>query len=801
MSGPPAGYVAPRTRPLLPRWLVSTWPFLVVLAAPLILFFPFLIGQKILYWGTPLLQFYPWRDLALELVRAGHLPLWNPYLGHGAPLLANYQSALLYPPNWLALVLPLDLASSWLAALHLAWAGVGLVLVARAVGVSTLGQAVAGLAFGLSQYLVARVGFFSINATVAWLPWLVWAVELQLRATGWRRALACGWRLALIAALLLLAGHAQTAWYALLLAGLWAAWRLLTTSTLRWPRRATLAAGLAAALALGAAIAALQLLPTAELLRESPRAVAADYDFVMTYSYSPWRLLTLLAPDLLGNPANGNYIGYGNYWEDADYVGVLPLLLALFLLGPIVVQAGWHTLRRLVLVAPGAPEAGRGLPLFLGALGVVALVWGLGRNTPIFPFLYDHVPTFNLFQAPTRVLVWLVFALALLAGLGVDRWRAPAGWALYWTRLGTMGALTLIISGLAGARFFPADTALSANVRGLALAIASAGVLLLAVGALSLLKPFLPPRLWGGAVVVLVALDLLVAGRGLNPGADPAAYRQPAPATAELADLLGGHRLWYPPDDEQRVKFQRFLSFADFGPPATALALRAAQVPDLGVLDRLPSANNYDPLVSARYAAFVAVVAAHPTANLLRLMDVAVVASTTPRRGWELLASSPAAGVGFYRVPGEPRRVWIVPAARTVPDLAAAQAALAAPDFDPAQVVILEAGRADLPVAAHSLTPSINAVTIPVALTEPGWVVLADTYYPGWSVTIDGQPAALLPADVAFRAVAVPAGAHTVVFDYQPRSVAVGGAVTAAALVAWLLLGLGVLVTRARRDA
>jgi hypothetical protein len=127
------------------------------------------------------------------------LPLWNPLVGNGAPLLANYQSAVLYPPNWLALLLPTDYAMSWLAALHLAWAGAGMVLLAETLGFSRLGQAVAGLAFGLSQYLVARVGFLSINAAAAWLPWLVWAAETQLRlgespALQPRFGRRCGWR-------------------------------------------------------------------------------------------------------------------------------------------------------------------------------------------------------------------------------------------------------------------------------------------------------------------------------------------------------------------------------------------------------------------------------------------------------------------------------------------------------------------------------------------------------------------------------------------------------------------------------
>ncbi|MCC7359240.1 MAG: hypothetical protein IT317_07180 [Anaerolineales bacterium] len=756
--------------------------------APLVLFAPFLIGARSLYWGTPLLQFYPWRSLGLELLRGGHLPLWNPYLGHGAPLLANYQSALLYPPNWLGLVLPLDLASGWLAALHLAWAGLGLALLARRVGARPLGQAVAGLAFGLSQYLVSRVGFFSINATVAWLPWLIWAVDVQLQAAGWRAALAAAWRLTAVSGLLLLAGHAQTAWYALLLAGLWAAWRLLTTAGLTWPRRASSALRLAAALGWGAGLAALQLLPTAELLRESPRATAAAYDFVMTYSYSPLRALTMLAPNLFGSPATGNYQGYGNYWEDANYVGVLPLALALTLLVPTVVRAGWRALRRVASAAP--PEPGRGLPLFLGGVSVIAVVWGLGVNTPVFPWLYAHVPTFSLFQAPTRVLIWLTFALALLAGLGTDRWRAPSGRAHYWTRLGAMGAATLLLGGLAGGVLFRSGTELAATLRTVALSLGWAGALLLATAALSLLQPTLTPGRWGALVVSVVLVDLLAAGWGLNPGADPAAYRAPAALDPALDAALGGHRLWYPPDDEQAAKFETLLSFQTFGPPQLALTTRAVQLPNVGVLDRRASANNFDPLVSARYAAFTELAAAHPTAGLLALMDVAVVAVLEDQPDWELLSRDPQTGIAFYRAPGEPRRVWVVGAARVVPNMAAALAALADPAFDPAAEVVLEAGAAQLPPSRISLTPSINAVTIQVSLAAAGWVVVSDTFYPGWVAAVDGQPAPLWAANAAFRAVPVPAGSHVVRLDYQPCSVALGGLITLVALVGWAGLGL-----------
>jgi hypothetical protein len=85
-------------------------------------------------------------------------------------------------------------------------------------------------------------------------------------------------------------------------------------------------------------LAVAQLLPTAEYLLQSQRAGAVEYEFAMTYSFWPWRFLTLLAPGLFGSPASGDYWGYANYWEDAVYIGLLPFLLGLLL--ALLTQAG-----------------------------------------------------------------------------------------------------------------------------------------------------------------------------------------------------------------------------------------------------------------------------------------------------------------------------------------------------------------------------------------------------------------------------------------------------------------------------
>jgi hypothetical protein len=769
------------------------WPYVVVCVAPLVLFAPFLLGLQALYFGTPLLQFYPWRQAMLAAVRGGELPLWNPWVGNGAPLLANYQTGVLYPPNWLALLMPLDLSLSWLGALHLAFAGAGMVLLARRLGLGALGQAIAGLAFGLSQYLVARVGFLSINAAVAWLPWVVVAVEWQARlpaATAWRARLMPALALSAAVALLLLAGHAQTAWYILLIAGAWALWRLLGAVG-PWRARFTTAAWLLAPLLLAADLAAAQLLPTAELMRASPRAESAEYGFVMTYSFSPFRFLTLLAPDLLGNPARGRFFGYGNYWEDAVYAGVLPLLLALTGVVGGLVRA---LRRRRASGAPPAPTSG--LTLFLSLLLAVSALLALGQNSPVFPFLYDNVPTFNLFQAPARIMLGLVFALALLAGLGAERWRPPQGRALYWTRLGTAGAVAVMAIGFATLLALPGDGRVATQLRVVGVAVGLAGLGLFLAGLLSLLKEKLAPPVWAAAVVALVAVDLLLAGYGLNPGAPTALYRAPSGTAAQLAAPLAGHRLFVYPIEEQLVKFNRLLSFETFGTIEQAFSTRAAQLPNTAGLDGLATANNFDPLVSARYAAVVEAAEATQSLALLRMMNVAVLASSAPR-SLPLLAEAPAVGVHFYQVPGTVERAWVVHQARIVPDAAQALAMLGDPAFDPATTLILEAdtlngvsnsgGRPDTGPEPLVVTETFNTVTIRGALNEPGWVVLADTYYPGWVASVDGEPAAILPANHAFRAVAVAAGEHTVRFEYRPRSFQLGLLLSLTGLVGWLV--------------
>ena len=429
---------------------------LPVILGPIILFARSLFTGGVLYWGLPALQFIPWRFFAWENIQQGRLPLWNALNGMGAPLLANYQLALFYPPGWLVYGMAALGGITWLAwshtllvVLHLIWAGLGMARLAKKIGLQPLAQSLCGLSFGLTGYFVARGGFFSMVWAGAWIPWIfLYASDLGMpvrsEASQARQKIL---HLPLVFAitLQLLAGHAQLCWYTLTLAGLWVVVGGWVNSGFRQAGSGLVKFALAGLVA--AMISAVQLMPTLEYLQQSQRSAAVSYEGAMTYSFWPWRLISLFAPDFFGNPGNGNYWGYASFWEDAAYIGLVPMLLAL------------STFTGLLLKKKNGQPLNKFSPLntFLWCSAGVGLLLALGKNTPIFPFLYQYVPSFDMFQAPSRFMIWFVLAFCLLAGIGVEIWRTPTGKGLYWFRLATAGMAAVTIGAILAGIFIKGD--------------------------------------------------------------------------------------------------------------------------------------------------------------------------------------------------------------------------------------------------------------------------------------------------------------------------------------------------------
>jgi len=733
--------------------------WILIVIGPILLFGPMLVRGEVLYWGTPMLQFVPWHQFALEVLKTGHLPLWNPLLGMGAPLLANYQSALLYPPNLLLFLFGPEYGHGVLVTLHLIWAGVGMALLVRRLGLGRLAQVIAGLSYSLSGYLVARTWFISINHAAAWLPWIIYATDRLFESVSRkniRQLYPSVFLLAVAFSFQWLAGHAQTAFYSLCLSAVWFIWRAISLDTWR-DRFRTVSAYLSAGV-LGFVLTAAQLFPTLEYLLNTARAATVDPELAMTYSFWPWRALGFLLPDLFGNPSRGNYWGYANFWEDAIYIGIIPFIFAIL---AIVTSLRGKGLRS---------SLGR----FLTLISVVTVVLALGKNTPIFPFLFDYVPTFDLFHAPARWNLLLVFSLALLAAMGADQWRTPSGRALYWTRLGTAGAAIVGLAGYLGALW------LGGVEPTLVRAFAIAGVGLVFTGLLTLFVDKSRTRLTMLLAGGILLIDLLIAGSGLNPSISPGVYDGEA---ASVVTFGRTHRLYMTADLEYALKFSQTHRFDTFDPGIDWRVVRDIGLPNTTLLDSVPSANNFDPFVPERYQIWIEVLGTLSSTDQLRLfqlMDVAWLASAV---------SGDLQAVRYESIKGS-TRVRLIPNAVPASSAEEALRLVINPSFNPDDQVVIETSSASLHQGEHGGTYYLlegqdpNRVEIEVTTAGGAWLVLSDVMVPGWRVQVDDAETELYHADYLFRGVWVPQGTHVVEFSYQPRSFWFGAAVS---LPVWVL--------------
>jgi len=743
-------------------FLLNHYEWVLIVVAPSILFVPMLLSGDVLFWGTPLLQFVPWREFAFDVLRDGYLPLWNPWLGMGAPLIANYQSALFYPPNLILFVTGPAWGHGLLVLLHVIWTGIGMMRLIRRLGLGKLPQAIAGLAFSLSGYVIARAGFLSINAAVAWLPWIILAAEnLIIQFDGelkFHKLVKPAIFLSVMLSMQWLAGHAQTSWYCLLLTLVWVIWRSFERGRLPLVIRTTV--GLGGAVVIAFLLSAIQLLPTAEYLLHSHRAAEVAHELAFTYSFWPWRLLGLLMPNLFGNPATGDYWGYANFWEDAIYIGLLPIILIIFAIWRGIKQNRYSSIIALQII------------LIFGSL-----ILALGKNTPIFPFLFNNVPTFNLFQAPTRWTVILEFALVIMAAIGAELWQQKEVLRLFWVRLGTAAGAAMVIFALIVGWILPGiGTGFSPEVALLGMGVMVSGVL-------AWRRRIQPGAFWPLLIAIFVAIDLIIAGNGLNPSTPKELFD----GKSQLAELVTSNdRVYMSSEIEQEVKFEWTHRFDTFTPEVEWDLVRDAGLPNTPLLDRISSANNFDPILPERYVLWMESIENLPERQLERVLRMMGV-------GWKAAIDPSDENQIRYTKIQNPSRFTVVGEAIWVEGAEHALGMTLDEEFYFQSAVVLE-GSPRINTVTNPENSEIellqdsdpNRLQIEMIASEDCWLVIAETSYPGWHAMIDGGEVQLYRANYLFKALRIPAGEHSIDLYYRPLTFFVGGVMS---VLSWIILG------------
>lgn len=783
-----------------------------------------------------ILENYVWKRFILESLQARQVPLWNPYLFAGVPFLAAGQHSALYPFSLIFYTLPLWRAYGVFAVSQVFLAGAFMYLFVRTLGVGRLGAVIAAVTYELSGFMLVSVVFPMIVAGAAWLPLLLMFIDFVIRqrpALGGRPAtlpwIAGG---ALALGCQMLAGHIEITLYTLLIMGAYAAWRLVRewrTAGGQWWILYRPALALMTMVVLGIGVGAVQLLPLVDVARLNFRAGSASFEQIQAWAY-PWRhLAAFIIPNVFGNPAHHIYFdlfsgqvlpappnplaggertiwwGIKNYVEGGAYAGILPLLLV-----PFAIAGWWRqrtVSRRQRTMSTFLPTARPALPTgpvpFFAILAVVSLAFAFG--TPLYRLVF-WLPGVNQLHAPFRWIWPYTLSVAVLAGLGVEAVRSVyrdtsrvIGW------LSVLGGAAIVIAVLGGRTFFsivePAVTWLwhrlaladqaFPNVRvfysyegtwvivlGLALMVSGVALVLLTRDRGQRPSVLRPPLL----VVAVLALDLLVAGYGFNPAVDPHLLDFKPDVVNFLAQDKG---LW------------RLTTYTreDLGTTKTFNA-------NVGMLYGFQDVRGYDSIIPMQYVEYMRLIQPQsellynriapindPTAlnsPLLDVLNVKYVLSELPidNPKFSLVYDGE---VKVYRNEGVAPRAFSLPAGCLVSTSDVAQVLRT---YDPRDYVILngpeQPPRADpancVPAAATITSYTPSEVWIDVALSEPGWLVLADSYAPGWVAYVRPLGAndnaerevPITRADGNFRAVALEQGRWTLRFKYSPLSFKLG---------------------------
>ncbi|KAA3658854.1 MAG: hypothetical protein DWQ04_23920 [Chloroflexi bacterium] len=764
-------------------------------------------------------QFYPWSHFTFESIRNGEFPpLWNPYSYAGTPFLANAQSALFSPFRLLTYLFPLNASFIIMAVTQLFVAGYGTYLFGRVIKLSHMAALLAMITFTLSGPVLVWL-LYPLSLTYVWLPLLMWVTERWLVRKSWAAVL---WP-ALIIGCQFLGGNPEASFYLLVLWAFYVAFRLFSTTAeqqnLRqwWQYNRIVLAQVFMALAAGFALAAIQLLPFLAYLPHSSvfveRSSANSGNLFRTIflSWQAWPdVITAVFPRFFGTPVNRSYwYPFSNYARQTLYVGVVPLLVGLATAVPL-----WRKRKQ-------DPE--KQTAIFFLIMGI--LFFGIALRLPLFE-LINQLPLFNL-AMPDRTKIEYAFCLAIVAGFGFDYLReawekrpfSSQTWRWYMRlSVGLIGIGLIVVAGsYIGLGFFR-DTivqigetqAIAAKQQRNILFPASLDYYLQQVAIkyeqmralFTIQNPvmFLPVlvggillggrRRWQYLLVVVTAVDLLAVHVTYFP-AIPPEHIYPAP---QIISQL--------PVDAATNR---------------VAGLDLALMPNSSVSFNLADIRGYDPMTPWRYLELVRSATGYtrvshyalfrqPDERLFDLLNVKYILTTQLiDNKWEHL-SPMTAYVHLYQNNTALPRAYLVTDAIFVKSSAASLQQINNPAFDIASQVILE-GTSSSPVTpfeGNTGEVQINTyhsdyVEIQTVTNQPAYLVLSDTYMPGWHVSVDGEEAELLIANHAFRAVVVPAGEHLVSFTYRPISFVVGRAVSATMALIFIISGLFNYRTRTKK--
>jgi len=698
------------------------------------------------YWKLVLTDQYVWFDhpdmTYIELPRLQfqaaeihkrHFPLWDPHIWCGQPLIGQTQPGPLFPLNLLFYLLPLR--DGYLRVDCLNWLYVAIRFLAallgyrlcRELGAGLAAAVLAGCAFSFGGFLGTAPWLDVFNGAI-WTPLIALYV---LRVVRGQRPAASAALSGLYLGIAWLSGHHEIPLLvSCAVAGTWLFFGLRDHRLLRWALLCFVIAGL---------VSAVQVWPTYEFGQLSKRWVGSEspvgwkdkvpYTIHTIYSLPAKGILETVLP------------------SHATYADASPMLgIAVVVLAVLGIVARWSDRRTRWLVL----------------LALVSVIYAMGAFAPLHGVMYSVSPLLAKARIPVRALHLYHFALAMLAGLGLECLlrRQSEQWA---RRLSfAAGSFGILILGTASA---------------------------MAVAGRELDDRILVAGFCGCAVGAVIA-----AWRHQWIGPGMCATVMLGVMLTDLTNL--GPRNFSHVREQNQLKFAGTLfrnrDVADFlraQPGSIRVAVNDKDVPEnfgdwhlinmlqgyvAGVPDNLTGAGLH-------------------TRRSRELFSVTHSIGRAPDHPEQVELFTGASGVKVFRYPNPMPRAWTIHEVTVAKDAAQMGDLIQGADLDFRKRAVMLGNAPSLEVCPEQddiriVRRGTDRVTIETKMACRGMVILADSFYPGWRVKIDGKQSEVLEVFGALRGIVVDGGAHTVDMIYRPLSILGGAGLTLIGLVAVSLI-------------
>jgi len=738
-------------------------------------------------------QLYPWKTFAIDQMKLFQLPLWNPYNFSGTPLLANNQSAPFYPINIVFFVLPY--AFSWaififlqpLLSLFFTY------LYLRLLSLSKTASVMGSVSFSFSLFMSVFLEYGNIGHSFLWLPLILYGIEKSFKKISWHSYLV-----PLGIAMSFLAGHLQISFYVFGFAVIY----LLVRGLEQKKKEILRPIALFLIMLLGLGVSSIQLIPTFELLKYSAR-VPHDYiSFIENLLIQPSQLILFISPDFFGNPAVRNYLLNDSYPGNALYIGFAGFILALY---------------SLFLIKKNK------IVLFFSLAAVFLLL--LIVRWPLTEFLYKlNIPIISS-SSPSNALFLIAFSLSVLSAFGFETLAKLKGFK----KFGPLFFLLGIISLVWGVVFL---LNLNISTKNFIYSSGLFGIIFIIFLAFYVFKKKIILYLPRTAMLRSLEGELILKREAKLPNAPTVrSWVRGLLLPILIFDLLFFFLRFNPfvpkemvyPDTEIIQEIKRYSSIDRI------YGYGAAHIePNFETQLKVYSIEGYDPLYSKDYGEFIyssfdgkivkqfnqtsrsnAIVPPafgeeNFTSNsyrqrILNLLGVKYILnrtesntldSTFPSNTFEKIYDRN--GWSIYENKEALPRYFLAGAYGTYSNDKEFEEKFFNNDFD-LKTILLENGfnfniskNASGSVELVSYKP--NKVEFKTSTDGSMLLFLSDTYFSGWKAYVNGLEIDIYKANYAFRAVEVPPGQSSVIFEYNPESFYLGFKVSIISLIALIIL-------------